>query len=80
KGSFLPFLGALSWGPAIVMSTSGAEDLDAGGAPFWQICRAVIISWIVLFINGKAVPLNSTALLAYAIGYIDLFLANTFTL
>ena len=26
----------------------GVEELDAGGVFFWQICSAVILSWIVL--------------------------------
>ncbi|ECU3636050.1 EamA family transporter, partial [Salmonella enterica] len=51
KGMLFAFLAAFSWGTAIVMSKKGVEELDAGGVFFWQICSAVILSWIVLFIK-----------------------------
>lgn len=66
KGMLFAFLAAFSWGAAIVMSKKGVEELDAGGVFFWQICSAVILSWIVLFIKRKKLPLNSKAILAYA--------------
>ena len=53
KGMLFAFLAAFSWGAAIVMSKKGVEELDAGGVFFWQICSAVILSWIVLFIKRK---------------------------
>ncbi|XPZ44159.1 EamA family transporter (plasmid) [Escherichia coli] len=53
KGMLFAFLAAFSWGAAIVMSKKGVEELDAGGVFFWQICSAVILSWIVLFIKKK---------------------------
>ena len=62
------------------MSKKGVEELDAGGVFFWQICSAVILSWIVLFIKRKKLPLNSKAILAYATGVFEPFLAYTFTL
>ena len=67
KGMLFAFLAAFSWGAAIVMSKKGVEELDAGGVFFWQICSAVILSWIVLFIKRKKLPLNSKAILAYRI-------------
>nr|EHJ6754137.1 EamA family transporter [Escherichia coli] len=51
KGMLFAFLAAFSWGAAIVMSKKGVEELDAGVVFFWQICSAVILSWIVLFIK-----------------------------
>ncbi|MCV9202081.1 DMT family transporter, partial [Escherichia coli] len=80
KGMLFAFLAAFSWGAAIVMSKKGVEELDAGGVFFWQICSAVILSWIVLFIKRKKLPLNSKAILAYATGVFEPFLAYTFTL
>ena len=79
KGMLFAFLAAFSWGAAIVMSKKGVEELDAGGVFFWQICSAVILSWIVLFIKRKKLPLNSKAILAYATGVFEPFLAYTFT-
>ncbi|WP_418508346.1 EamA family transporter [Escherichia coli] len=52
KGMLFAFLAAFSWGAAIVMSKR-SEEAGSRRVFFWQICSAVILSWIVLFIKKK---------------------------
>lgn len=58
KGVLFAFLAAFSWGAAIVMSKKGLENMDAGGLFFWQVGSAAMLSWFVLAISRKKLPVT----------------------
>ncbi|WP_247174595.1 DMT family transporter [Escherichia coli] len=80
KGVLFAFLAAFSWGAAIVMSKKGLENMDAGGLFFWQVGSAAMLSWFVLAISRKKLPVTKKSILAYSTGIFEPFLAYTFTL
>lgn len=58
KGIMFAFLAAFSWGAAIVMSKKGLENMDAGELFFWQVGSAAMLSWFVLAISRKKLPVT----------------------
>ncbi|HFP9517921.1 TPA: DMT family transporter, partial [Escherichia coli] len=80
KGIMFAFLAAFSWGAAIVMSKKGLENMDAGELFFWQVGSAAMLSWFVLAISRKKLPVTKKSILAYSTGIFEPFLAYTFTL
>ncbi|EEY2487202.1 DMT family transporter, partial [Escherichia coli] len=80
KGILFAFLAAFAWGTAIVMSKKGLENMDAGGLFFWQVGSAAMLSWFVLSISRKKLPVTKKSILAYSTGIFEPFLAYILTL
>ncbi|WP_073568660.1 DMT family transporter [Escherichia coli] len=47
---------------------------------FWQVGSAAMLSWFVLAISRKKLPVTKKSILAYSTGIFEPFLAYTFTL
>ena len=79
-GFTLAILAALFWAVAIVLSKYALAEIHSNQLFLIQLIAAAVVAWVVILVRRQRVPLTKSAILAYATGFFEPFLAYTLSL